>query len=254
MSVSSDDGILRPVEVDLAEPAAFGDECCQSGGWFVDDLCLAVGCDGVVEGVGGGDLVELRGFGYGLPVEGVDRVGVGRYAEDGRAVVVGGLGELDGLLVFDEADGPECDHGEESGDGPALSPEGRSARSYFAADEAEEGRGDESDQEDEKEDRFEDEDEGAGVPAGIEGKEGAEAVVVGPVEQEMTEQGDEGEAVEQTPADGGARWFAGGVLDGSCASGGRARLRLRRSRPRRAGRGRCGSIRDDAERQRWGRR
>ena len=132
-----------------------------------------------------GDLVVLWGFGYGLPVEGVDRVGVSRYAKDGRAVVVGGLRELDGLVVFDEAEGPECDHGEESGDGPALSPERRAARSYLAADEAEEGRGDEGDQEDEKEDRFEDKDEGAGVPAGIEGKEGAETVVVGPIEQQM---------------------------------------------------------------------
>jgi hypothetical protein len=66
-----------------------------------------------------------------------------------------------------------------------LSPEGRTARSYLAADEAKEGRGDEGDQEDEKEDRFEDEDEGACVPAGVEREEGSESIVVSPIEQEM---------------------------------------------------------------------
>ena len=111
--------------------------------------------------------------------------------------------------MLDEANGPERSHGEQSGDGPAPSAEGWFACADFAADEAEEGRGDESDQEDEKEDGLEDEDEGAGVPARVEGKEGAEAVVVGPVQQEVAEQGDEGEAVEQAPADGGFGWFAG---------------------------------------------
>src|ERR1700709_765937 len=47
---------------------------------------------------------------------------------------------------------------------------------------------------------------------GIERKEGTQAVVVGPVEQEMTEQGEEREAVEQAPAYGGLGRLAG---DGS---------------------------------------
>ena len=38
---------------------------------------LVVGCDGVVERVRAGDLVELRSFDDGLPVEGIDGVGVG---------------------------------------------------------------------------------------------------------------------------------------------------------------------------------
>jgi hypothetical protein len=37
---------------------------------------------------------------------------------------------------------------------------------------------------------------------GVEGEEGTEAVVVGPVEEEMAEQGDEGEDVEEAPAYG----------------------------------------------------
>ena len=37
---------------------------------------------------------------------------------------------------------------------------------------------------------------------GVEGEEGADAVGVGPVEQEMAEQGDEREAIEETPSDG----------------------------------------------------
>ena len=112
---------------------------------------LVAGRDGVVEGVGGGDLVGLRGFDYGLPSERVERVRVGGDAQDGGAVVVGGLCEVDGLLMLDKANGPKRGHGEKSGDGPAPAAEGWFACANFAADEAEEGWRDESDEEDEKE-------------------------------------------------------------------------------------------------------
>ena len=112
--------------------------------------------------------------------------------------------------MLNKANGPERDHAEKGGDSPAPAAEGGPACAYFAADEAEEGRGDESDQEDEKEDGLEDEDERAGVPARVERKEGAEAVVVGPVQQEVTKQGDEGEAVEQSAQRMGA---LGGLLE-----------------------------------------
>jgi DNA ligase (NAD+) len=82
----------------------------------------------------------------------------------------------------------------------------------FAADEAEERGGNEGDEEKQKDDRFEDEDEGAGVPARVEGEEGAYAVVVGPVEEEMAEEGDEGEEVEQAPADGGGAFAGCGLV------------------------------------------
>src|SRR5260370_3827442 len=74
-----DDRILGPVEIDLAEPAAFGDERRECGGRFVDCVRPIAG-DGAVKRVDGGDLVELRRFDYGLPTEWVDRVGVGCYA------------------------------------------------------------------------------------------------------------------------------------------------------------------------------
>ena len=105
--------------------------------------------------------------------------------------------------MLEEANGPERDDTEKGGDSPAPAAEGRSACSHFAADEAEEGGRDEGDQEDEEEDGLEDEDEGAGIPARIKRKERTEAVIVAPVQQEMTEQGDEREAVEQAPAEGG---------------------------------------------------
>jgi hypothetical protein len=85
--------------------------------------------------------------------------------------------------MFDETESPDCGHCQEGGDSPASTPECGSTRAYFAADKAEEGGGDESDEEDEEEDRLEDEDEGSGVPARIEWKEGAKAVVIGPVEE-----------------------------------------------------------------------
>ena len=40
-----DDGVLRPIEIDLAEPAAFGDESCEGGGRLVDDFRLVGGGD-----------------------------------------------------------------------------------------------------------------------------------------------------------------------------------------------------------------
>ena len=55
-----DDRILGPVEIDLAEPASFGDEGGEGGGWLVDGVCPIAAGDGAVVGVGGGDLVELR--------------------------------------------------------------------------------------------------------------------------------------------------------------------------------------------------
>ena len=36
---------------------------------------------------------------------------------------------------------------------------------------------------------------------GVEGKEGADTIVVGPVKEQMAEQGDEGEAIEEAPPD-----------------------------------------------------
>ena len=257
---------MRPVEVGFAEPAAFGYKGGEGGGWLIDDVGLGAGGDCAVESVDCGELVELRSFDDGLPAKRIDGVGAGEDAGDRGSVVVVGLCELEGLGVFYEAEGPKGDDGEESEDGPASSEEGLSACAYFAVDESEEGGRDESEEEEEKDDGLEDEYDGAGVPVGVEGKEGADAVVVGPVEQEVAEQGDEGEAIEEAPADGGVvmgqrRWWWGRtgawvrvacVLGcGGFASGGRAR-RLRRQRLLRAGcRGGCGSIRDDAGRQRW---
>ena len=81
-----DDGILGPVEVDFAEPAAFGDERCECGGRFVDDLCLIVAGHCVVEGVCARDLVRLRHFDYGLPTERIDGVRVRCHSKNRRAV------------------------------------------------------------------------------------------------------------------------------------------------------------------------
>src|SRR5437879_8702311 len=112
--------------------------------------------------------------------------------------------------MLEEANGPERDDTEKGGDSPAPGAEGGSACANFAADEAEEGGGDQSDQEHQEEDGLEDEDEGAGIPARIKRKEGAQAVVVGPVQQKVSEQSDERETVEQAPAYGGTGRLAGG--------------------------------------------
>src|SRR5438045_2602736 len=113
---------------------------------------------------------------------------------------MGSMCELDGCLMLDKANGPERGDADKCGNGPTPATKGWAACAYLAADQAEERWRDESDQKNKKEDWLEDKDEGAGVPAWIKGKEGAEAVVVGPVQQKMTKQGDEREAIKQTPA------------------------------------------------------
>ena len=199
-----DERVGRPVEVDAAQPAAFGNEGGEGGGWLVEGVGLGVGCEGVGEGIGGADLVGEGSFGDGLPEKWIEGVRVGVDAEDGGVVVVvGGLGELESLLALDEAEGPDCDDAGEGGDGPASSAEGLPACAYFTADETEEDRGDESANQEEGDDGFDDEDDGGGVPARIEGSEGTDAVVVGVVEKDVAEECDEGEDVEARPVDGG---------------------------------------------------
>jgi hypothetical protein len=77
-------------------------------------------------------------------VKRIEGEGAGEDAGDGCGVVVGGLGELESLAVFDEAECPQRDDGEESEDGPTATSKGWFASAYFAVDEAEEGWGDES--------------------------------------------------------------------------------------------------------------
>ena len=75
------------------------------------------------------------------------------------------------------------------------------ARADFAIGKAEEPGHDESKEEERPEDRLGDEHEAARVPARIEGEERAHAVVVGPVEQQMAERGDERGEIEPAPVD-----------------------------------------------------
>jgi hypothetical protein len=196
-----DEGKAGPVEIDAAEPTAFGDEGGEGGGRLVEGVGLGIGGEGGVEGVGGTELVGEGCFGDGLPAEWVDEVWVGVYTEDGGAVVVGGLGESEGFLALDGAEAPEGDDAGEGGDCPATSAEGLAACADFAADETEEDGGDESGEEEEQDDGLDDGDDGGGVPAGVEGEKGADAVVVGVVEEDVAEEGDEGEEIEARPVD-----------------------------------------------------
>lgn len=122
-------------------------------------------------------------------------------------------------MLLECAPAPEGDDGEEGGDGPASSGVGGAADADFGVDESEEVGGDEGEEEHCEDDGFEDEDEGAGVPAGVEGEEGTDAVVVGPVEEDVAEEGDEGEGVEEGPANGGDAfsWQSGGIATGAPA-------------------------------------
>ena len=193
----------RPVEVDLAEPALFGDEGGDGGGGLVENV-RGIRGEGVVEGVCGGELEVGWGFDDDVPAIGRDGVGTGGGAEDLCAVEVGVGGELEGVLLLHGAPAPEGDEGGECEDGPASSTVGFAADADFGVDEAEEGWGNEREEQDHEDDWLEDEDDGACVPAGVEREEGSDSVVVGPVKQDVAEEGDEREGVEESPADGSA--------------------------------------------------
>jgi len=107
------------------------------------------------------------------------------------------VGDLLGVVVLDVAEGPESDDGEQCEDSPAASAEGFFLGTYFGVDEAEERGSDEREQQRGEHNRLKDEDEGTLVPVRVEGEEGAEAVVVGPVEQEVAEESNEAEAPEE---------------------------------------------------------
>ena len=225
------------------------------------------------EAVDGGDLEEVGGFYDAVPAEGVDGVGADGGPEDGDVAVVGGAGEVFGVDALVAADGVEGGDAEEREGGPAAAAEALATGADLGRDETEERGGDEAGEEQKEHHGLDDEDKRAGVPARVEGKEGAQAVVVGPVQQEMREQCDEGRG-RRGGASGEpgrcrlyvlrctrvwwrfAGWCRGELawgFGGSRASGGRARRRRRRWRHPRAGRGRCGSSRGGAGSWRWGR-
>jgi len=137
-----------------------------------------------------------------VPAEGIDGVGFEGNTGDGCWGDLGGLDEVAGFGLFDPAPAPEGDHAGEGEDGKASSAELGFAIADFAIGEAQESGKDEGDQEQAPDDWFGDEYEVAGVPVCIERKERAEAVVVGPVEEEMTEVGEEGRDPDPDPANG----------------------------------------------------
>ena len=81
-----------------------------------------------------------------MPLEGVDGEGAGVDRDDLGSVVLG-VGELLGAGVFVPAEAPEGDDAGEGEDGPATAAEGGLAGADLGVDEAEEGGGDEGQEE-----------------------------------------------------------------------------------------------------------
>jgi hypothetical protein len=178
---------MGPVEVDASEEGALGgldggvvlrlEE--RVGAWVAGDLAGA--------GIDLGGLPGGFGFEDGVPAPGIDGIGLdgdaaGRGWRDLRL-----FDEVTSSGVFGPAPAPEDDHAGERCDGPGTAAEARAACAYFAIGEAEQRWEDEGDEQQRPDDGFGDEDEVAGVPAGVEGEERADAVVVGPVEEDVAE-------------------------------------------------------------------
>src|SRR6185503_5335843 len=94
--------------------------------------------------------------------------------------------------------GDDCDKCEDS---PSAAAEMGRAHAYFGSNEAEECGRNQAEQEKEEQDRLEDEHKGALIPMRVERKERTDAVVVCPVEKNVTEEREEDEEVEHSPTD-----------------------------------------------------
>ena len=198
------DGILSPVEVDAPEVGAFGGE--RDGGFFglVNDLEFVFfrnsGIDFGAERIHGGKNEEVGSLDYSIPPEWIRQVRIGGGSERFGAVVGAGFESVDGAAVLVVAQGPQerdGDEGEGGGDAAAWTP---SAGANFVVDQREEGRHDQSEQEAGEHDGLEDEDDVPGVPLFGEGPEGADAIVVGKIEEDVAESGEAGIEEKQSPA------------------------------------------------------
>jgi hypothetical protein len=203
-----EDGVLAPVEVDAAEPGALGREDGEGGRGLVEGVAGCCLVEGLGAGVDGGELVEAGRVQNQVPGEGIAGAGAGEDAAGLGGGLAGGQGwglggEVEGFGVLAGAEDPESGHGEEGEDGPASAGEGGLAFADLGVDEAEEPGASERQEQQQKQDGLEDEDEGAGVPSRVEREEGAQAVVVGPVQEEVREEGKEGEEIKLGPANGG---------------------------------------------------
>ena len=214
-----DHGEGGPVKIGAAEGAPFCGEGGGGLGRFVHEVILFAGGDVAGEAVDGGELEEVGGFDDAVPAEGVDGIGADGGSLDLDVAVVGGAGEVFGVEALEAADGPKDEDADKGEGWPKPRPRKRSRRAPIS-------------------ELMRPKSAGArrpmarstsmtgsmmktkepGVPAGVEGKEGTEAVVVGPIEQEMAEKSHEGEEIQLAPADGKEAALALAVLLG-CAGG-----------------------------------
>src|SRR5581483_4568719 len=144
-------------------------------------------------GVDGCALVVIGGFDDAAPEERVNRLRLGSDAQDGRAGDAGIAEELERMRVLGIAHCIEDTDKNERGDGPAASPKFWAFGSDFAVGKAQEPGHGERRQKRGKEQRLKDEDDVPRIPARVERKKWAQAIVIGEVEQQMAQIGDERE-------------------------------------------------------------
>ncbi len=135
-------------------------------------------------------------------MEGIDPFGIGRGPQGVDPVVGAGFEGVDGAAVFVVAQSPQQhDSGKrEGGCNPATGT--AVACTDFLVDQAEQRRNDQSQNQEGEHDWLDDEDDVPRIPLLGEGPEGAYAVVVGEVQQDVAEPGQTGVEEEQAPAGG----------------------------------------------------
>ena len=199
-----DYGPCAPIKVDLSEHRLFGGFDGRGVLGLEHLVGLRIAVDVAGAGVHFGELVELRGFDDDVPAKRIPGIGLDTDAVDGRERDGIVADEVFGLGVLHiAADTRAANDSAEREDGHAAAAKGRrgAARTDFTFGEAEDAGDDERGDEKHPHDRLGDEDEAAGIPARIERKERTHAVVVGPVEQDVAERGDEGGEIDPSPAD-----------------------------------------------------
>src|ERR1017187_3960495 len=196
------DRILRPIQKHASDVGILGSQ----GDWrffrLVANFQAAFGIDFGGQGIHRREGEERGRLHNAVPMERIDPSGISGGPDGVSAVVGAGFEGADGAAVFivaqapQENDAGEREYGRNSSAGTAA------AGADFPVDETEEQWEDQSQNQKGEHDWFDNEDDVPRIPLLGKGPKRAYAVVVGEVEQDVTQSGEAGVEEEQAPARG----------------------------------------------------
>ncbi len=159
-----------------------------------------------------------------MPAEGVERVGEGGDPQRLGAVVDTRFQGSNGAAVLVVAEAPQQGNEDQGGDGPAASARPALARADLLVDQPEQRGHHQAGDQGQGHERLDDEDDVPGVPGVVEGREGADTVVVGEVEEDVQHAAQTGIQEEQPPAGGERGRLAAQPVEGVDDAQGEGRI------------------------------